>query len=344
MAQDTTGPRDNPQSPRHRTVLKGHADVESRLLQSYASGKMHHAWLLTGPRGIGKATLAYRLARFVLQNPDHTQLAGKSSLYVPAEAPVSRRVSSGGHADLLVLERPWDEKNKRLKTEISAAGAREVANFFARTAGEGGWRICIVDAADDLNSESANALLKTLEEPPPLSLFILVSHQPGGLLPTIRSRCIRLDVHPLSAEDTFAVLKDVTTGVSTEEIARAAKLSGGSPGRALDLLESAGAAAFSKLLEILASSGGLDLAYRIRIADQFAGRTSGADFEVFCELLQDWTAREARDHAIAGQGDFLARVHDQTSHSIRLTNALNLDRRQAVLDALDALEMALKAA
>jgi DNA polymerase-3 subunit delta' len=344
MVRDPAEEQSNIHSPRRRSSLKGHQAAESRLLQSYASGKMHHGWLLAGPRGIGKATLAFRLARFVLQNPDPQQLAGKTSLYVPGEAPVAHRVASGGHADLLVLERPWDEKNKRFKAEISAEGAREVANFFAHTAGEGGWRICIVDAADDLNSQSANALLKTLEEPPPRSLFILVSHQPGGLLPTIRSRCIRLDLQPLSIEDTIAVLQDVAEGSSHEEITRAAKLSEGSPGRALDLLGSSGAAAFVKLMEIVASNGRLDLASRVRAADQFSGRGTGEEFDVFCALLQDWMAREARNRAIDGRGDFLARAHEQTSHSIRLTNALNLDRRQTVLDALDALEAALRAA
>ncbi len=343
MAQEIPDPRDTPQSPRRRTALTGHHEVEKRLLQSYGSGKMHHGWLLAGPRGIGKATMAYRLARFILQNPDPLGTHGRISLFVPPEAPVARRISSGGHADLMVLERPWDEKNKRLKAEISAAGAREVSNFFARTAGEGGWRVCVVDAADDLSKESANAILKTLEEPPSRALFILVSHQPGALLPTIRSRCIRLDLHPLAIADTLTVLEDIAEASSHDELSRAATLSGGSPGRAVELLDSAGAAAFARLMELFATNGRLDPAHRVRIADQFAGRTSGADFEIFCDLLQDWTAGEARSRAMAGKGDFLARAFDQTSHSIRLTNALNLDRRQAVLDALDALETALKA-
>jgi DNA polymerase-3 subunit delta' len=284
------------------------------------------------------------LARFVLQYPDPRETAGRTSLYVPAEAPVTRRIASGGHADLLILERLWDEKAKRLKGEISAAGAREVTSFFARTAGEGGWRVCVVDAADDLNSESANALLKTLEEPPSRSLFLLVSHQPGSLLPTIRSRCIRLDLLPLDVAQTVETLRDVAGEAPEEAISRAAGLSGGSPGRALDLLESAGAAVFSRLLETLSISGRLDMAHRMRIADQFAGRTTAEDFAIFVELLQDWTAREARARAMGGRGDSVARAHEQTGHSLRVTNALNLDRRQAVLDALEVLDTALKAA
>jgi DNA polymerase-3 subunit delta' len=344
MAQEAEDPREGPLHPRHRYLLRGHADAETRLLQALGSGKMHHGWLLAGPRGIGKATLAYRLARFVLQYTNPEQIAGKNSLYVPPEAPVSRRVASGGHADLLVLERSWDEKTKRVKSEISVAGAREVTGFLSRTAGEGGWRICIVDAADDLGSESANAILKTLEEPPPRCLFILVSHQPGSLLPTIRSRCIRLDLSPLSLNDTVAVLHDLETEASEDIIQRSARLSEGSPGRAIELLDSAGAAAFAKVLETLVASRRLDSGLRVRTADQFTGRTSTRDFEIFCELLQDWTAREARQQALSGRGEVLARAYEQTGHSLRMTNALNLDRRQAVLDALDALETALKAA
>lgn len=343
MAAEADDPRDGPAAPRRQSRLVGHEAAEAQLLHAFRSGKFHHGWLLAGPRGIGKATLAYRLARFLLAHPDPAGVQQAQSLYVDPDLPVSRRIVSGGHADLLVLERPWDEKNKRPKTEISAAGARACTEFFAKTAGEGGWRICIVDAADDLNLESSNAILKTLEEPPQRSLFILVAHRPGGLLPTIRSRCIRLDLKPLSEDQVIAVIGGIETGAAAGEIERAARMSGGSPGRALQLLQSPGAAVFAKLNEILAT-GRLDLPQRLRIADQFAGRQSGEDFEIFCTLLLDWTAAEARRRALAGRGDALALVHEQTSDSIRQTNALNLDRRQAVFEALDALRTALKAA
>jgi DNA polymerase-3 subunit delta' len=304
---------------------------------------MHHAWLLAGPRGIGKATLAYRLARFVLQFPDPLTALGRRSFFVPAEAPAARRIAAQGHADLLVIERSWDDKNKRLKTEISAEGAREAANFFSRTAGEGGWRVCIVDAADDLNSESANAILKTLEEPPPRSLFILASHQPGRLLPTIRSRCVRLDLHPLSFEQTCEVLNEIGADANAEDVKLAAKLSRGSPGWALDLAGSLGAASFAKFVEAAAARR-LGTATRLRIADSFGSRGSARDFDIFCELLQEWMARQARNEALQGGHSGLAKAHDEVAHSLRLTNALNLDRRQAVLDALDAIETAMQAA
>jgi DNA polymerase-3 subunit delta' len=344
MTADLADPRDVPFHPRRRTSLQGHERQEARLLHAYASGRMHHAWLLAGPRGIGKATLAYRLARFVLQFPEPHTAVDRSSLFVPADAPAARRIASRGHADLLIIERAWDEKNKLLRTEISAEGARAASDFFSRTAGEGGWRVCIVDAADDLNSESANAILKTLEEPPPRSLFVLVSHQPGRLLPTIRSRCIRLDLHCLSFEQTYKILDEIGADAKSEELQLAAKLSRGSPGRALDLAGSVGATSFASFMEAASRGKGLNTAIRLRIADAFGGRGTARDFDIFYELLQEWMARQARHAALQGNRSGLAKAHDQVAHSLRLTNALNLDRRQAVLDALDAIETAMRAA
>ena len=174
MAELGGDPRDVDWHPRRRHSLYGHAEAEARLLDAHRSGRLHHAWLITGPRGIGKATLAYRFARFLLHGGD-----AASSLAVPAESAVSRLISAGSHPDLLAIERAIDFKTKRLKTEISVETARDASSFFAHTAGSGGWRVAIVDTADDLNAASANALLKILEEPPARSVFLLVSHRPG---------------------------------------------------------------------------------------------------------------------------------------------------------------------
>ncbi len=190
-AEDNPDPREIAHHPRRRRTLYGHGAAEARLLGALRSGKLHHAWLLAGPRGIGKATLAYRFARFLLQFPD---AGGRTSLQLAPEMPSARQVAAGAHPDLLVIERVYDAKNKRLKSEIAVDDARLAGNFFALTAGAGGWRIAIVDAADDLNSESSNALLKILEEPPPKSVFLLVSHRPGTLL-----RTIRIALHPAGA-------------------------------------------------------------------------------------------------------------------------------------------------
>lgn len=336
MSDDAEDPRETEHHPRRRADLKGHEAAEETLLRQWASGRMHHAWLFAGPRGIGKATLAYRLARFLLSFPDSRRSGERTSLFVPAESPVAHRIAARGHADLITLERAYDAKGERLKSEIAVDDVRRVSGFFSRTAGEGGWRICVVDAAEDLNTESANALLKILEEPPAHSLFALVSHQPGRLLPTIRSRCLRLDLTPLSQADTIAVIEPMADQ-TPEEIERAVRLSQGSPGRALELLNSQGAKYFDLLRQIMSRSQNLDLAAKISIADGLQGRDMAEDFSIFSELLLTFVADMARRAAITGQGAALARAHEEIGHSLRLANALNLDRRQTILDALTVL-------
>jgi DNA polymerase III subunit delta' len=333
MNEEAEDPREGEHHPRRRTDLKGHRAAEELLLRQYVSGRMHHGWLFAGPRGIGKMTLAYRLARFLLTHPDPLSTDERTSLYVAPESPVARRIAARGHSDLFTLERAYDAKSERLKTEIAVDHVRRASGFFARTAGEGGWRICIVDAAEDLNTESANALLKILEEPPAHSLFILVSHQPGRLLATIRSRCLRLDLNPLSEADTIAVLEGITDQ-GPEDIKRAAQLSRGSPGGALELLNSDGAKYFDLLRQLMSRSHALDISEKISIADGFQGREMGEDFMIFSELLLTHVADLARRSALVGQGAALALAHEDIGHSLRQANALNLDRRQTILDVL----------
>lgn len=336
MSEEAEDPREGEHHPRRRTDLIGHQEAEDLLLKQYTSGRMHHGWLFAGPRGIGKATLAYRLARFLLTHPDPKSAADSTSLFVPAESPVAHRIAARGHADVFILERSYDAKGERLKTEISVDDVRRASGFFARTAGEGGWRICIVDAAEDLNTESANALLKILEEPPAHSLFILVSHQPGRLLATIRSRCLRLDLSPLSAAETATVLQGMAEQ-GPDDIQRAALLSRGSPGRALELLNSQGAKFFDLLRQMMSRSHAIDLPAKISIADGLQGREMGEDFMIFSELLLAHVADLARRSALGGRRTALARAHEEIGQSLRQAAALNLDRRQTVLDMLGIL-------
>jgi DNA polymerase III subunit delta' len=336
-------PRETEFHPKRRGDLLGHEADEQRLLQSFASGKMHHGWLIAGPKGIGKATLAYRLARYVFAHPHPDDARGRASLHVPMDSGVARRMISGGHSDLLVLQRPWVAKDKRIKAEISAEDARAVTEFFQRTAGEGGWRICIVDAADDLSTESANAILKILEEPPDRALFLLVSHSPGGLLPTIRSRCTRLALAPLPEGSVREIVAGIATETDAAKLDNAISLSGGSPGRALDLVNSNGALAFRRFAE-MAAQRRFEMARKLQIGAVFAGRGAAEDFNVFCDLLAHWAAEQARAAAVAGAATSLADVHQEIGQSFRLVNAFNLDRRQAVLEAMAKIEGALRAA
>ncbi|MET0469591.1 MAG: DNA polymerase III subunit delta', partial [Xanthobacteraceae bacterium] len=188
-----------PRAPRETTVLHGHAEAERALLEAYRGRRFHHAWLIAGPAGIGKATLAYRMARFVLAHPDPRTPAVQraTSLHVDTDHPVARRIAAQAHGDLLVLERTVNEKTNKLRQDIQVDDVRRTVTFFGSTAGEGGWRVAIVDAVDELNREGANALLKILEEPPRRAVLLLVSHSAARVLPTIRSRCRLLALRPL---------------------------------------------------------------------------------------------------------------------------------------------------
>jgi DNA polymerase-3 subunit delta' len=190
---------DEPPHPHETRVLFGHAEAEQMLLSAYRGGRIPHAWLIGGERGIGKATLAFRMARFVLANPDPKAPAVQraTALDVPADHPVARRIAGQAHSDLLMLERVINEKTGKLFTVIRVEDVRRSVAFFGSTAGEGGWRVAVVDSVDELNGPSENALLKVLEEPPPRALLLLVSNAPGRVLPTFRSGCRTVILGPL---------------------------------------------------------------------------------------------------------------------------------------------------
>ena len=342
MAEDFKDPRDTAWHPRRATELVGHKATEGRLLQAHQSAKLHHAWLLSGSRGIGKATLAYRFAKFLLQVPTAHGAQAHTTLHIAPEGHAFRQVAASSHPDLKVIERAVDQRSKRLKTEIAVDDAREAQNFFARTSGAGGWRVAIVDAADDLNSESANALLKVIEEPPKQSIFLIICNQPGRLLRTIRSRCLHLPMDPLSTDETLKVLRHLPhDAIEAEEgaLREAAELSRGSPGKAMDLIGSRGAAAFGEFLK----RSKLSPATAVEIAAAFSGRETAEDYFIFCELLVGWTAEQARAAGLQGHGEALARAHDDINASLRQADALNLDRRQTGTDARMRREEALKA-
>ncbi|MBN8937541.1 MAG: DNA polymerase III subunit delta', partial [Rhizobiales bacterium] len=204
-------------APRETGELYGHTEAEAALLDAYRSGRIPHAWLIGGENGVGKATLAYRMARFVLAYPDPTmpEVRNATSLAVPADHPVTLRIAGQAQAGLLVLERVINEKTGKLFTEIRVEDVRRTVPFFGLAAGGDGWRIAIVDPVEDLNRSGENALLKVLEEPPPRALLLLVSHAPGRVLPTIRSRCRMLMLRPLAADDVVravAAATDLTEG------------------------------------------------------------------------------------------------------------------------------------
>jgi DNA polymerase-3 subunit delta' len=325
MADETEDPREVAWHPRHAVQILGHSDAAARFCQAFDAGKPHHAWLITGAKGIGKATLAYRLAGHVLGLKNQTQ--------------ATRWIAARSHPDLFVLERRLgDTKPRKLKTEISVDDARKLSEFFSHTS-SGSWRVGLVDAADDLNNESANALLKLVEEPPPNCLLLLVCNLPGRLLRTMKSRCTRLPLDPLTEAETASILGALPLDPQPKpgDVTVAAKLSAGSPGRALSLLTSEGAKAFALFL----NTQKLSASSTLTIGNKFGGRgVSVDDFNIFADLLLDWLAMQAAQNINAK----LAEAHAKIAESIRITNAFNLDKRQAVIAAVSLVQEALKAA
>lgn len=322
-----------PPHPRETNAWFGHAAAERALVDAYRGGRIAHAWLIGGPPGIGKATLAYRMARFVLAHPDPSArvVEGATTLAVGPAHPVARRIAARAHADLLVLERTEGESGA-LRTVITVEEVRRTVSFFGRTAGEGGWRVCIVDAADELQyPQGSNALLKVLEEPPPRALFLLVSHAPGRLLATIRSRCRPLAMRPLAAEDV-ARAAAATLGRSEDdaEVAAAASAADGSVGRAVMLLGGAALKLRERVGELLAALPSVDPMALHALGDAL-GRADPQTFATFVDTVRDWlSARLARGAGEPARLAQMAQVWEKLNRAAREVEVFNLDRKPMV--------------
>ena len=330
------------------------------LHQAFRSGKLHHAWLLSGARGIGKATLAFRFARYVLAASPETESDG-APLYLAPDHPVFRRVASGGHADLLTLERGTNEKTGKRRTEIIVDDVRRVARLVSLTPGEGQWRIIIVDGAEEMNRNAANAILKYLEEPPPQTLFLLVCHAPARLLPTVRSRCRSLTMRPL-ADDLLddLISRHIAPGLDAKERQILTSISEGSPGRALALAEQGGVELYETLIEILGDLPNLDIRAVHGLGDRVARNDDADAFRTLSGLIVWWlnhlvcdsakaseaqgiSAREdALRRRLLAQGDLehWARVWEKLSQLFARAEAVNLEPKQVILNAFTALQQA----
>ena len=361
--------------PREVAGFQGQADAERALFDAFMSGRMQHAWLLTGPKGIGKATLAYRMARFVLHygTPEAARAAGASDLSVPLDSTAFNQIAAGSHPNLITVRRPWDEKTKKLKTVITVDEVRRIAHFFGLTASErGAWRVVVIDSADEMNANAANALLKALEEPPPNGLFLVLSHQPGRLLPTIRSRCRTLRMTPLGTEDIAAMIADAereaearasnsrkkVTATPEAERMQLAYLSEGSLGRALSIAGSGGLALYRELASLLAQLPRPDIAALHAFADKAGKRGADDTYETMIELLTHWLQRLVRAGAgldpgpdiVEGEGAAMRRlaaggspdrwveVWEKISQITARGEALNTDRKLVILNVFSMLE------
>ncbi|WP_173568987.1 DNA polymerase III subunit delta' [Acetobacter conturbans] len=299
----------------------GHDAAFHTFSDAIASGRLHHAWLLTGPEGIGKMPLAFRMGRKLLNAED-------------GASPAGRLVTAGSHPDLLAVGRAFDEKRQKFRGEIVADDIRPINGFMHRTAAEGGWRVVLIDTAEAMNRNAANALLKILEEPPARAILILTSATPGALLPTIRSRVRKMSIAPLSGADVRAVLRDNAPDAESSEIERVVPLSDGSPGRALSLLADKGGAIDRLVREAVS---GMSIA-RILDAAETLSRGGETVFALFFTLLGSAIADEARSIAPTQiqRGVRLADAWRQVAEIRARTENFNLDKQEAIIEALTA--------
>lgn len=334
--------------PRHTPRVIGQDAAIASFVDAARQGRLHHGWLLTGPRGTGKATLAWAIARWLLSG------AESDDLTTPEDAPEARRIAALSEPRLHLIRRPWDEKTGRLRAEITVDEIRKLLSFFHLSSTDGGWRVAIIDAADEMNTAAANALLKLLEEPPRDTLILLVAHQPARLLPTIRSRCRTLRLAPLAP----AQMAQVLAGMGIEDEAEAlAALSDGSVGEALRLAGQDGLARYQQIVDLFATLPRLDRLAAAKLADASAGRAGagGDPFDLTITLLDRFLTRTARaglmgpplPQAARGEGALLARLSPddlaarnwaeaqaRLSARARAGRAVNLDPSALVMDML----------
>jgi DNA polymerase-3 subunit delta' len=326
--------------PRDVFELAGHEPAEQAFEASRARGRLHHAWLLSGPEGVGKATFAYRAARRLLgapEDPAHGVLGSNP------DHPVSRQVMARSHPDLFVLERIGEDG--KVRKVIPVDEARGLSEFFSKSPASAPHRVAIVDAADDLNVNAANALLKTLEEPPAHGVLLLVSHAPGRLIATIRSRCRRLAFAPMDLEDAAAFVRR-REDVTEEAALRLARMAGGAPGRAWALAQANAIAIDDAARGLLADLPRLDEGLALSLADRFRGAEGQAQFNLLFDRLAERVHSFATDRAGQGIGglDPWAQAWETLQRLPREVEALNLDRTDALFTALGELRQAARAA
>ena len=345
--------------PRETLQLFGQQAAEDRLLEALNSGRMHHAWLITGPKGVGKATLAWRLARHLIATPIETADEGlfgdapppPDTLTISPDHPVSHRIAALSEPGLLLIRRAWDHDRKRLKTQITVDEVRKLSSFFGLSSTDGGRRVVIVDSVDDMNPSAANALLKVLEEPPKNAVLLLISHAPARLLPTIRSRC--RDIR-LPALDDAALKAALDAAGYPDADPQLSALSGGSVGTAIRLISQNGPELYDQILQLLATTPSLDRAAARKFAEHITARGQEERLTVALDLLNLALSRMARHgtgiptaSAASNEAEVFNRLspnphaarrwatlQQELSQRIGHGRAVNVDAQSLILDSL----------
>lgn len=340
--------------PRLQESLFGHDAAVSQMVAAGHAGALHHAWLISGPKGIGKATLAWRFARALLAHgPRHLP----EDLAIPATHTVFRLVAASAHPDVALLRRPWDQDKKRFKSELPVDEVRKLKSFFAKHPSQADMQVAIIDCMDDMNIQAQNALLKILEEPPKSAVMLLIAHTPGQLLPTIRSRCRALQLRPLAPAEMSDAMRHLAPDVAGEQLSIASALAEGAPGQAAAMAISGVISAYQQILGLLGTLPQLNQATLYGLADQFMKQFPDQGIAGFSRLLSMAMQRHLRSamgtmvalpveekvFARMGQAIAPARWSDlwaELHASEQRASALNLDKKQFVLNAFNSLESA----
>ena len=326
--------------PAETPVLVGHEEAAEMLVNAYRSGKLPHALMFVGPVGIGKATLAFHLAHHLLKFPRYQDAPEQLAVPDP-DSPLFRQVAQGAHPSVLHLTRPLNERTKAYKSVVTVDEIRKVGSFLSLTSHDGGYRVVSGDPADDMNTNAANALLKNLEEPPPRTLFILIVHAPGSLLPTIRSRCQVVRLLPLEPGQLTRVLETVGQSPAGGEVAERA---GGSVRNAI-MLAQYGGLEIAQALDDLVRSSRYEVGSAHRLADVVAGRDGAVPFDIFNRHALDLLSEEARQAALSGnliRAKSLTDAWQDARNAIIEMETYNLDKKQHALSMIDRLNSAFR--
>ncbi|MEM7214756.1 MAG: DNA polymerase III subunit delta' [Pseudomonadota bacterium] len=323
--------------PGETSELVGHHQAVSSLLGQYRTGRMHHAILLSGPKGIGKVTLALKMATHIFAHPD-AAYAPDSLVSMGDSNPVHSRIAARSHPNLLHLTRPWDHKSKKFKTRLTVDEIRQTVQFFGTARGESGWRVAIVDALDEMNASASNALLKILEEPPDRTIFFIIAHSMSSVMPTIRSRCQHMPLKPLSDDEVLEVLEtqNVLDGLDAEQRRHLVELSGGSVRRAIILAREEGLELYDSFTAICKSLPTPDWGEIQTLADKVVARGKEDRYRLLLNFAYEFMHQNATripsaETAISSLARW-AEVWEKTRDSVRTAESYNLDRKQVILN------------
>jgi DNA polymerase-3 subunit delta' len=346
--------------PKMNDLVFGHEKAERTFLDGFNSGRLHHGWLITGPKGIGKATLAWKFAKFLLSSDDNSSndglfgddlSASATSLDIDPEKAVIQRIKSGGHGGIICAERSVNSKTGKLRNDIVIDDIRNIISFFSRTSSEGGWRIAVIDAADEMNINAANALLKVLEEPPEKSILFLIAHSPGKLLPTIRSRCRTLELNPLSDDSVRAMLAHRYPDMDMQTMKTLTAMCAGAPGRAIEMERLGGAAIYQKTFQTISMLPQLNVPAIHQLAGEFASIKADAEYRLFIQIFTAFIERITKagvlsEHPVEiveNENQHISRISamarvdkwlelwEKVGHLIQRADAVNLDRKQVIV-------------